>query len=163
MDEELKRTLSRACDECHLAGGCCFEARPPLSQRRIEILMENGVSPDAVEFAGYKRLRLGEDGFCVLFRDGRCCIHEIKPETCVAGPFTFDVNGGMLQIFLKKESICPMVRILRSNRRAYDALFTTAVERIMDLLRAVPQEEVAQILKIDEPETDLVAEIPLGG
>jgi len=56
-----------------------------------------------------------------------------------------------------------MVRILRSNRPAYDALFTTAVERIMDLLRAVPQEEMAQILKIDEPETDLVAEIPLGG
>ena len=161
MDEDLCQALSRACDECHLAGGCCFEARPPLSQKRIEILMENGVSPDAVEFVGYKRLRLGQDGFCVLFRDGKCSIHEIKPETCVAGPFTFDINGDMLQIFLKRESICPMVRFLKANRKAYDALFETSVEKIMDLVRAIPPAEMVEVLKIDEPETDLVAEIRL--
>ena len=161
MDEDLCQTLSRACDDCHLAGGCCFEARPPLSQKRIDILMENGVSADAIEFVGYKRLRLRQDGFCVLFRDGKCSIHEIKPETCVAGPFTFDINGDMLQIFLKRESICPMVRFLRANRKAYDALFETSVEKIMDLVRAIPPEEMAEILRIEEPETDLVAEIRL--
>lgn len=161
MDEDLCRALSQACDDCHLAGGCCFEARPPLSQKRIDILMENGVSPDAVEFAGYKRLRLGQDGFCVLFLNGKCSIHEIKPETCVAGPFTFDITGDLLQIFLKRESICPMVRFLRANRKAYDALFETSVEKIMDLIRSVPEEEMAEILRIEEPETDLVAEIRL--
>ena len=161
MDEDLCQTLSRACDDCHLAGGCCFEARPPLSQKRIDILMENGVSADAIEFVGYKRLRLRQDGFCVLFRDGKCSIHDIKPETCVAGPFTFDIEGDMLQIFLKRENICPMVRFLRANRKAYDALFETSVEKIMDLIRSVPEEEMAQILQIDEPETDLVAEIRL--
>lgn len=161
MDEDLCQTLSRACDDCHLAGGCCFEARPPLSQKRIDMLMENGVSADAIEFVGYKRLRLRQDGFCVLFRDGKCSIHDIKPETCVAGPFTFDIEGDMLQIFLKRESICPMVRFLRANRKAYDALFETSVEKIMDLIRSVPEEEMAQILQIDEPQTDLVAEIRL--
>ena len=163
MDEDLCQALSRACDDCHLAGGCCFEARPPLSQKRIDILMENGISPDAVEFAGYKRLRLRQDGFCVLFRDGKCSIHDVKPETCVAGPFTFDINGDMLQIFLKRENICPMVRFLRANRKAYDALFETSVEKIMDLVRAIPPEEMAEILRIEEPETDLVAEIRLEG
>ena len=161
MDEDLCQTLSRACDDCHLAGGCCFEARPPLSQKRIDMLMENGVSADAIEFVGYKRLRLRQDGFCVLFRDGKCSIHDIKPETCVAGPFTFDIEGDMLQIFLKRENICPMVRFLRANRKAYDALFETSVEKIMDLIRSVPEEEMAQILQIDEPQTDLVAEIRL--
>lgn len=161
MDEDLCQALSRACDDCHLAGGCCFEARPPLSQKRIDILMENGVSADAIEFVGYKRLRLRQDGFCVLFRDGKCSIHDIKPETCVAGPFTFDIEDDMLQIFLKRESICPMVRFLRANRKAYDALFETSVEKIMDLIRSVPEEEMAQILQIDEPQTDLVAEIRL--
>ncbi|GAB6266444.1 YkgJ family cysteine cluster protein [Methanothrix soehngenii] len=161
MDEDLCQALSRACDDCHLAGGCCFEARPPLSQKRIDMLMENGVSADAIEFVGYKRLRLRQDGFCVLFRDGKCSIHDIKPETCVAGPFTFDIEGDMLQIFLKRESICPMVRFLRANRKAYDALFETSVEKIMDLIRSVPEEEMAQILQIDEPQTDLVAEIRL--
>jgi hypothetical protein len=125
------------------------------------MLMENGVSADAIEFVGYKRLRLRQDGFCVLFRDGKCSIHDIKPETCVAGPFTFDIEGDMLQIFLKRENICPMVRFLRANRKAYDALFETSVEKIMDLIRSVPEEEMAQILQIDEPQTDLVAEIRL--
>ena len=161
MDENLCEALSQACNECHLVGGCCFEARPPLSQERIDILLKNGVSADAVEFAGYKRLRLKPDGFCVLFQDGKCSIHSIKPETCVAGPFTFDMKGNTLQIFIKRESICPMVRFLKANRKAFDGLFETSVERIIELVNKVPAEEMAEILKIDEPETDLVAEIRL--
>lgn len=161
MDENLCEALSQACNECYLVGGCCFGARPPLSQERIDILMKNGVSADAVEFAGYSRLRLKPDGFCVLFQDGKCSIHSIKPETCVAGPFTFDIKGDTLQIFIKRESICPMVRFLKANRKAYDGLFETSVEKIMDLVNSVPEAEMAEILKIEEPETDLVAEIRL--
>jgi hypothetical protein len=161
MDENLCEALSQACNECHLVGGCCFDARPPLSQERIDILLKNGVSADAVEFAGYKRLRLKPDGFCVLFQDGKCSIHSIKPETCVAGPFTFDMKGNILQIFIKRESICPMVRFLKANRKAFDGLFEASVERIMELVDKVPPLEMAEILKIDEPETDLVAEIKL--
>ena len=161
MDENLCEALSQACNECHLVGGCCFEARPPLSQERIDILLKNGVSANAVEFAGYRRLRLKPDGFCVLFQDGKCSIHSIKPETCVAGPFTFDMKGNTLQIFIKRESICPMVRFLKANRKAFDGLFETSVERIIELVNKVPAEEMAEILKIDEPETDLVAEIKL--
>lgn len=163
MDENLCEALSQACNECHLVGGCCFEARPPLSQERIDILLKNGVSADAVEFVGYRRLRLKRDGFCVLFQDGKCSIHSIKPETCVAGPFTFDLKGNTLQIFIKRESICPMVRFLKANRKAFDGLFETSVERIIELVNKVPAEEMAEILKIDEPETDLVAEIRLKG
>ena len=162
MEDYLCEAISQACSECHLDGGCCFEARPPLSQERIEILLKNGVAKDAVEFAGYKRLRLKQDGFCVLFQNGKCSIHTIKPETCVAGPFTFDIEDNVLQIFLKRESICPMVRYLKANRKAYDGLFETAVEKIMHLVKNVPASEMAEILKIEEPETDLVAEIKLG-
>ena len=161
MDENLCEALSQACNDCHLVGGCCFEARPPLSQERIDILLKNGVSANAVEFAGYKRLRLKPDGFCVLFQDGKCSIHSIKPETCVAGPFTFDIKENVLQIFIKRESICPMVRFLKANRKAFDGLFEASVEKIMDLVNSVPPLEMVEILKIDEPETDLVAEIRL--
>jgi len=132
-----------------------------LSQERIDILRDNGVPADYVEFAGYRRLRLRQDGFCVLFHEGKCSIHSIKPETCVAGPFTFDIKDGKLQIFLKRESICPMVRFLKADRKAYDGMFETAVEKITDLVKAVAHDEMAEILKIDEPETDLVAEIAL--
>jgi uncharacterized protein len=161
MEDYICQALSRACGDCHLQGGCCFGARPPLSQERIDILLSSGVLEDAIEFEGYKRLRLKPDGFCVLFQDGKCSIHSNKPETCVAGPFTFDISEGMLQIFLKRESICPMVRFLKANRKAYDGLFETSVEMIMHLISAVPEAEMVEILKIDEPETDLVAEIRL--
>jgi len=161
MDDSLCEAISLACSECHLYGGCCFEARPPLSQERIDILLKNGVSEDAVEFAGYKRLCLKQDGFCVLFQNGKCSIHSIKPETCVAGPFTFDIKDNCLQIFIKRDSICPMVRFLKANRKAYDGLFETSVEKIMHLVESIPGSEMAEILKIEEPETDLVAEIPL--
>ena len=161
MDESLCEALSKACGECHLAGGCCFEARPPLSQERIDIWTTNGVDLNAIEFNGYKRLKLRQDGFCILFRDGKCSIHSFKPETCVAGPFTFDIVNNKLQIFLKQETICPMVRFLKADRKAYDSLFEVSVQKIMDLVAAIPPEEMAEILKIEEPETDLVAEIDL--
>jgi Fe-S-cluster containining protein len=161
MEDYLCEAISSACSNCHLQGGCCFEARPPLTSERINILKQNGVPEDAIEFAGYKRLRLKQDGFCVLFQDGKCSIHSIKPETCVAGPFTFDIVGDDLQIFLKRESICPMVRFLKSNRQAYDGLFEAAVDKIMHLLANIPSSEMAEILKIEEPETDLVAKIRL--
>jgi len=71
------------------------------------------------------------------------------------------MKGAVLQIFLKRESICPMVRFLKANRKAYDGLFGLSVEKIVDLVKALPVEELEEILKIEEPETDLVAEIRL--
>ncbi len=161
MEKSLASALSKACGECLLGGGCCFEARPPLTPARINTLLSHGVSPEQVEFAGYKRLRLKPDGFCVLFEGGSCSVHSIKPETCVAGPFTFDMKDSVLQIFLKKESICPMVRLLKENREVYDGLFEVSVEKIMELVTALPRSELGEILKIEEPETELVAEIRL--
>ena len=160
-DASLCSALSRACDECQLGGGCCFEARPPLTSERIKILLANGVSRDDIDSGRYKRLKLKPDGFCVLFQNGKCSIHSIKPETCVAGPFTFDMKGSILEIYLKKENICPMVRLLKENKEVYDGLFEAAVDKIIDLVRKLPKEELAGILKIEEPETELVMEIRL--
>jgi hypothetical protein len=54
-----------------------------------------------------------------------------------------------------------MVKVLKENKDAYDGLFEAAVEKITDLVYAMPSAELAEVLKIDEPETDLVAEIRL--
>jgi len=161
MDAPLYDALSRVCGQCNLAHGCCIGARPPLTQKRIDILLSNGVSPEDMEFNGYRRLRLKPDGFCVLFENGRCRIHASKPETCVAGPFTFDISGSILQIFLKRPSICPMVEFLKENREAYEGLFDISVRKIVDLVNELPPDELAEIVKIEEPQTDLVAEIKL--
>ncbi len=161
MEASLCDALSRACGECHLSGGCCFEARPPLIAERIDILLDSGVSRNEIDLGGYKRLKLRPDGFCVLFRDGKCSIHSIKPETCVAGPFTFDMKGSILEIYLKTEKICPMVKILKENKEIYDGLFEVAVEKIVHLVENLPKNELEEILKIEEPDTELVAEIRL--
>jgi Fe-S-cluster containining protein len=161
MDASLCYALSLVCSECQMGEGCCFEARPPLTKARIRILLANGIAGENIDYGKYKRLKLRPDGFCVLFQNGKCTVHSMKPETCVAGPFTFDVKGKILEIYLKKESICPLVGFLKKNREAYEELFETAVGKIFDLVTTLPVDELAEVLKIEEPDTELVAEIRL--
>ena len=40
-------------------------------------------------------------------------------------------------------------------------MFELSVSKIVDLVNALPPEELDEIVKIDEPETELVAEIKL--
>jgi Fe-S-cluster containining protein len=161
MDDLLRNSMSRVCSECELGGGCCIEARPPLTEARIKILLANGVNMEQIEFGKYKRLKVKPDGSCVLFENGGCSVHSFKPETCVAGPFTFDVIGSILKIYLKKKSICPLAGFLKKNREIYNRFFDLAVSKILVLVNDLPNEELVEILKIDEPETELVAEIEL--
>jgi Fe-S-cluster containining protein len=151
--------LSQICRECEQGGGCCFDARPPLTQERIDTLLARGFGPEDIEFGRYKRLKVKEDGYCVMFQDGRCKIHSFKPETCVAGPFTFDVKGSILEIYMKKEGICPLVRHLKEDLSLYNELFDLSVSKIVELVEKLPPEELEEILKIEERETELVAEI----
>jgi uncharacterized protein len=161
MDISIYDSLSKECQECQIGGGCCFEAKPPLTNDRIKILLENGISIEHIEFAEYKRLRVKSDGFCVFFENGRCSVHSIKPETCVAGPFTFDLRDSILEIYLKKKSICPMAGLLKENKEIFDQFLEVAIGKFMDLLKALPDVELREILKIDEPETELVKKILL--
>ncbi|NYT01694.1 MAG: YkgJ family cysteine cluster protein [Methanosarcinales archaeon] len=154
-------SLSEICARCQLGGGCCHGAHPPLTQRRIDILIHSGVTSGEIEFAGYHRLKVKDDGFCVLFDQGGCTVHSAKPETCVAGPFTFDVQGDVLEIYLKKESICPLVAYLKEDIAAYQAQLDLAVKNILALVRDLSPQELEVILRIEEPETVKVAEISL--
>jgi len=153
--------FSQICMSCGLGGGCCKDAHPPLTQHRIEALLRHGASPDDIEHIGYHRLKTKEDGFCVLFENGRCRVHEAKPETCIAGPFTFDISGDFLEIYLKKESICPMAGSLIEDEEAYREQYNRAMEEIIRLVRDLSQEELSVILKIEEPETVKVGEVRL--
>lgn len=109
---------------------------------------------------GYRRLKTHPDHTCILMTHGKCTIHAIKPETCRAGPFTFDVNGGMIRVFLKHPSICPIVTLLKEVPDAYGQQYDLAVKNITNLVANLTDKEIDEINKIDEPDTDLVAEIP---
>ncbi|MEM1577245.1 MAG: YkgJ family cysteine cluster protein [Archaeoglobaceae archaeon] len=147
------------CSKC--GGKCCFEAKPPISNKRLKILLENGISSDFVEFGKYKHLKLKEDGYCVFFDNGKCKIHGIKPETCVAGPITFDIREGKLELYIKKETICPLVKFLKENEDVLKDHMNIALEKILDLIRELEKEELEEILKIEEPETEKIFEVNL--
>lgn len=140
------------CMQC--GGHCCHEAHTPVSGHFYQRLLTGGVPPAAFSVnSGYRSVRSSPDGYCVLWKNGKCSIHGIKPETCRAGPFTFDVKGDVIEIFLKFESLCPVVRLFKEVPEAYDQQYTLAVKSISHLVSGLTEEELAVICRIEEPET----------
>ncbi|MDD1675552.1 MAG: YkgJ family cysteine cluster protein [Methanomicrobiales archaeon] len=159
MPEVWFDIFSRICDQC--GGRCCFEAHPPLSEERIQSISSCMDTSDRIEKKGYRRLRVREDGFCIMLNHTRCLINAVKPETCRAGPFTFDIREGKLEIYLKKETICPLVGHLKYFPEAYRHQYELAVEHILHLIKTLPPDELVDVLRVEEPETEKVAEILL--
>ena len=143
-------------------GHCCIDAHPPVSRSCSERLVGAGVSPDMFEYSGYKRLKVKENGVCILSEQGTCRIHAVKPETCRAGPFTFDVQGDVIVMYLKYESICPLVKLFKETPEAYRQQYDLAVKSITHLVSNLTQEEIDAICCIDEPETEKVSEVLRG-
>ena len=146
------------CMDC--GGRCCIEAHPPISGHCYDRLVAQGVPEDSFEWRGYHAVRARKDGTCIFCNGNKCSIHTIKPETCRAGPFTFDVKGDVIGIFLKYEAVCPVVRLLKEVPEAYGHQFDIARKSITHLVRHLTDEELAAICRIEEPETEKVADIP---
>jgi uncharacterized protein len=145
---------------CLRCGGqCCIGAQPPVSASCYRRLVAGGVPPEVFGQEEYRYVRTRSDGTCQLW-NGKCGIHGIKPETCRAGPFTFDVTGDVIGIFLKYEAICPMVRLLREVPEAYEQQYALAVKSITHLVANLTDDELAAICRIEEPDTEKIAEIP---
>jgi hypothetical protein len=145
------------CREC--GAGCCYEAHPPVSSLCYERLTRAGVSPDNFEFTGYTRLKTKPNGECILLEHKKCRVHAYKPETCRAGPFTFDVHHGMIVMYLKRETLCPVVRLLKESPEAYQQQYKRAVQGITHLVQNLTDDEISAVCQIDEPETEKVAEV----
>ena len=142
-------------------GHCCDEAHPPITKERYRSLIARGIPEHCFEHDGYLRLRAKPDGTCILMEDHKCTCHEFKPETCRAGPFTFDVEGNRIRIFLKHASICPLVPLLREEPAAFRVQYERAAENITRLVAALPDAEIGAINRIEEPDTDLVTDLPV--
>lgn len=122
-------------------------------------LIAAGIPPDSFEFAGYRRLKLkGRAG--ILFAENRCRYHGVKPATCRAGPFTFDIRDGTIELFLKTEETCPLVRLLKDDPDAYRRQYETAVANIRNLVANLPDDELAAVCRVGEPGTEYVGTIP---
>lgn len=159
MNQATYDLLAKICEKC--GGRCCYYARPPLTEERITLLLDNGIVIDDILFREHRMLNNKSTGFCVGYSEGRCRVQHVKPETCAAGPFTFDVRNGILEIYLKRERVCDLAAFLKSNPAVYHEQFELAVRNIRHLVRSLPIEELQSVCRTAGPEADRVAEIPL--
>jgi hypothetical protein len=106
------------------------------------------------------------EGYCVFYdkQTRKCKVHPVKPETCVAGPITFDINKQTQKIewYLKMEKICPLAGILHKNGEILKKHLESAKKEIFRLVHGLDPEALRAILKIEEPETFKIDEDPVG-
>jgi len=129
----------------------------------LNFLQANNIAIESpFENGQYAFPRETDDGYCIFLDKvtGKCRIHSVKPETCVAGPITFDIDAeaGKLEWLLKTSKICPLAGSLQKDRKAYSNHEKSAKQEIRRLVRELDAEALRVILAIEEPDTVKVAE-----
>jgi len=157
------------CNRCE--GACCQGTRPPLTVRRKQII-EAYLEGQGIAFvnpfvqAEYVFPKEEAEGYCIFYdkKTRKCLIHSVKPETCVAGPITFDINMKTRKIewHLKMEKICPLAGILYKNMDVLKKHLELAKREILNLVSELDSEALKAILKIEERETFKIGEDNIG-
>jgi len=166
VDEKSSQSdFFHICKNCKI--GCCKGARPPITPSRRRTI-ENYLTGEGIKIENpfektmYTFPKENKDGYCIFFDKGtgRCIIHLVKPETCVSGPVTFDINlkTGKIEWFLKTEKICPLAGALYKDKEALLRHVESAKKEMITLVHDLNPEELSTILKIEEPETFKIGE-----
>jgi Fe-S-cluster containining protein len=155
------------CGECRTAYSCCNDTTPPVTPERRKIieayLNEKGISlVSPFERTEYVFPKLMADGYCVFHdrKTRKCIIHAVKPETCVAGPITFDINvrTGNIEWFVKMDRICWLAGAAYQDKQLLRKHLESAKREVLRLVAQLSAEELKAVLKKDEPETFKVEE-----
>ena len=150
------------CSRCKTKYSCCHETMPPVTSERRKIIeaylkTEKMLVKDAFEETAYVFPRLDADGYCVFHdkKTRKCMIHPVKPETCVAGPITFDINAKTEKIewFVKMDKICQLAGVVYRDKKLLQKHLESAREEIPRLVKELDPEALKAILRKDEPET----------
>ena len=159
-EKRRHRDFFNVCETCQL--GCCNGVKPPLTPKRKKaiqnFLKTNGIIIlDPFENRDYTFPRETPDGYCIFFDKAtkKCLIHPVKPETCAAGPITFDINRQTEKIewFLKTEKICALAAALQQNKEFFEKYSKSAKSEVMKLVQNLDSEALRAILAIAEPDT----------
>jgi Fe-S-cluster containining protein len=126
------------------------------------LLKERGIVINPFTRGEYSFPRETASEYCFFFDEEnmKCGIHLLKPETCVAGPITFDidVNRGVIEWYLKTEKICRLAGILSRDDEMLKKHLASAKKEIMNLVKDLSRDELLAILRIDEPDTFKIEE-----
>jgi Fe-S-cluster containining protein len=152
---------------CHCKSGCCQSVNPPLTLKRKKLIenylkeqrirVENPFTNEAYSYPAVDAM-----GFCVFFDKGtrKCLVHPVKPETCRAGPVTFDINCRTRKVewYLKTTQVCALAKTLCENGTLFGNHFEAAREQLLRLICGLNTEALQAILKIEEPQTVKIGE-----
>jgi Fe-S-cluster containining protein len=164
-DENNGKTYSfDVCSQCKVI--CCKDANPPLTLKRQKIisdyLQEQKTPVKDFVREDYCHPAANPKGYCVLYKKetGKCRVHHVKPETCRAGPVTFDINLRTRKIewFLKKGEICALAQKLYDNGNQLKEHLDVAKAEILRLVCELDSDALKAILKIEEPQTFKIGE-----
>ena len=164
-EKSISKTSSfDVCSICKKS--CCQDAKPPLTKTRMEIIVEylNGHRTVEPMFSheDYSFPSVDQNGFCVFYKKEtkKCMIHDVKPETCQAGPITFDINLKTMKVewFLKESNLCVFAGKLSENAPEVSEHLAAAKLSLVNLIRELEDEDLRAILKIEEPETFKISE-----
>ncbi len=166
MPDEKGKTYSfDVCSQCKIY--CCQDAKPPLTETRKKILKqylkEQKIKIDQpFTKESYSYPAVDELLYCNFFNKEtkKCSVHSVKPETCVSGPITFDVNfkTKKIEYFLKKSEICAYAGVLYSDKANFKTHFEEAKKQLTQVVCQLDADELREIVKIDEPHTFKVGE-----
>lgn len=168
-ENNRQRNFFDVCSHCKTNYSCCNDTTPPITLERRKIIeaylaTSNLEVNKPFERAEYVFPRLVATGYCVFHdeKTKKCLVHRVKPETCVAGPITFDLNvkSGKIEWFIKKESICQLAGEVYRNEQLLQKHLASAKKEVLRLVAQLPKEELKAILKKDEPETFKIEEEP---
>lgn len=154
------------CSQCQTT--CCLDANPPLTHQREKIITDylnaqKQPAENAFVHADYAHPADDSKGYCTFLNKetGKCRIHPAKPETCRAGPVTFDINLQTRKVewFLKKGEICGLAEQLHEcGGDRFKDHFEAAKTELMQLICELDGEALKAILKIPEPQTFKIGE-----
>ena len=155
------------CETCPHTN-CCIEARPPITSKRkttvVNYLKNNGQAMEnAFEEKNSYTFPKEIDGNRCGFLDKetrKCRVHSVKPETCVAGPITFDIDldSSKIEWFLKTEKICPLAGALYRSKSELQKHTESARRELLALMHDLDANALQAILKIEEPDTVKIGE-----
>jgi hypothetical protein len=156
------------CSQCRSI--CCQDAKPPLTNNRKKIIKKY-IQEQKIDLNNpfvqeeYSYPDVDEKICCRLFNKstGKCMVHPVKPETCVAGPVTFNINFCTKKVewFLKTKELCAFAGVLFEDKAAFKKHFEIAKKQILTLITQLSADELRALMKIDEPLTFKFAEVDL--
>ncbi|MBS7646679.1 MAG: YkgJ family cysteine cluster protein [Candidatus Bathyarchaeia archaeon] len=159
-ESERQKNFFNICGSCNI--NCCWDARPPITAQREKTILEY-LKAHSIQIASpfvhaeYTFPRETAEGYCIFYDKStrKCIVHPVKPETCVAGPITFDINAktGKIEWYLKMEKICPLAGAMYRDRTLFEKHFETARREILRLVKELNPKALRIILKREEPDT----------